>query len=385
MSKVLYDFIWNEKFWFPPNRTYGWKDLQNEPGSSIYLPDLKHLNWTIGLGVVLIGVRYLIETFLFVPFGLWLGVPCKNGAHVRPNQQLEREYKKKSYSNKHVIKNLSKQTDMTEMQVERWFRKRKKMDAPSPMQKFRECCWHCLCYSLFFTYGLVYLWQKPYFWKTVQCWKGWPKQDVTSDMYWHYMLELGFYWGLVFTLFTDTKRKDFKELIVHHFATITLMYFSWVLNFVRIGTLVLLLHDAADPWLALAKMSGYVNNKLRIIDIFFAIFFVVWILSRLTYFPFVVIYSTAIETYGIIMDTTFGAHWFFNFFLLLLFVLHLIWSYMIFRILYRKIVRGNVEDVRSDTENSDDEIEEEADTINHLANGIKNGVTSNENSQNHKP
>jgi len=32
-------------------------------------------------------------------------------------------------------------------------------------------------------------------------------QHVSEDMYWHYVIELGFYWSLVFTLFTDHKRK----------------------------------------------------------------------------------------------------------------------------------------------------------------------------------
>lgn len=47
-------------------------------------------------------------------------------------------------------------------------------------------------------------------------------------------------------------------MVVHHFATITLMYFSWVLNFVRIGTLVLAVHDAADTWLAVSLRLKFV-------------------------------------------------------------------------------------------------------------------------------
>lgn len=57
----LYNAFWDESFWFPPNRTHCWNDLVNEPGSDIYMPDIKHLHWSIVLGVLLIGVRYLIE------------------------------------------------------------------------------------------------------------------------------------------------------------------------------------------------------------------------------------------------------------------------------------------------------------------------------------
>ena len=41
-------------------------------------------------------------------------------------------------------------------------------------------------------------------------------------------------------------------MVVHHVATVMLMYFSWIMNFVRVGTLVLLVHDAADSWLAVS-------------------------------------------------------------------------------------------------------------------------------------
>ena len=44
--------------------------------------------------------------------------------------------------------------------------------------------------------------------------------------------------------------QDKKEMIFHHCITICLIYFSWTCNFVRVGTLVLVVHDIADPWVA---------------------------------------------------------------------------------------------------------------------------------------
>ena len=43
-------------------------------------------------------------------------------------------------------------------------------------------------------------------------------------------------------------------MVVHHVATVLLMYFSWIMNFVRVGTLVLLVHDVADSWLAVSTV-----------------------------------------------------------------------------------------------------------------------------------
>lgn len=41
-------------------------------------------------------------------------------------------------------------------------------------------------------------------------------------------------------------KQDFVEMIIHHIATIALMAMSWSANMVRVGTLVLCVHDAVD-------------------------------------------------------------------------------------------------------------------------------------------
>ena len=41
-------------------------------------------------------------------------------------------------------------------------------------------------------------------------------------------------------------------MMIHHVVTIGLLAFSWVLNFVRIGSLVLVIRDAADSWLSVS-------------------------------------------------------------------------------------------------------------------------------------
>ncbi len=135
------------------------------------------------------------------------------------------------------------------------------------MRKFSESFWRFGFYISIFIYGFVTLRnviksfvfllfihffsliQKSWLSDTRECWLNHPNHPLTNDIFWYYMIELAFYWSLVFSQFIDVKRKDFWEMFLHHIATILLLSFSYIVNFVRIGTLVLVIHDFGDFWL----------------------------------------------------------------------------------------------------------------------------------------
>ena len=84
---------------------------------------------------------------------------------------------------------------------------------------------------------------------------------------------------IIFSQFFDVKRKDFWEMFVHHNTTILLIMFSWTAHFTRIGTLVMLVHDCADPLLELAKLLRYANFR-KVCDAVFVLFSLVWVVTR---------------------------------------------------------------------------------------------------------
>ena len=49
--------------------------------------------------------------------------------------------------------------------------------------------------------------------------------------------------------------QDFWEMFLHHIATISLLSFSYIVNFVRVGSLVLLIHDCGDVWLEVREKA----------------------------------------------------------------------------------------------------------------------------------
>lgn len=71
---------------------------------------------------------------------------------------------------------LAKQLDMTERQVERWWRLRRSQDKPSTLVKFCENMWRATFYLFNFSYGLFILWEKEWLWDIDQCYIGYPHQ-----------------------------------------------------------------------------------------------------------------------------------------------------------------------------------------------------------------
>lgn len=155
------------------------------------------------------------------------------------------------------------------------------------------------------------------------------------------MFSMAFYWSLVVSQFFDVKRKDFWQMFVHHIVTLLLMALSWVCNLHRVGSLVLVIHDCADIFLEAAKITKYAGYQ-KLCDGVFAVFTVVWIATRLGFYPRI-IYSTSIEAPSIL--PMFPAYFIFNSLLILLLLLHIAWTYLILKIAYDSLKSGKVSQI----------------------------------------
>jgi len=255
---------------------------------------------------------------------------------------------------------LSRENKMDVDAVKKWFEDRRLLNKPSKLSKFTETVWRFTFYLIIWVYGVVVLWNKPWLWETSQFWVNFPRHKLTSDIYWYYLIELGFYYALLGSQFADTKRKDFWQMFVHHVVTITLLTFSYVCNFTRVGSVILLIHDSADFWIELVKYGLYTGNEV-VTNIAFLFVVIVWLLTRLIIFPFRVIYSTYIEGPLIANDYHFPAYYIFNILLCMLQVMHVIWFYYICRMAYSGLVKGNIDkDDRSESDFSEPEKKEDA-------------------------
>uniref|UniRef100_A0A803J8K2 Ceramide synthase 4 n=2 Tax=Xenopus tropicalis TaxID=8364 RepID=A0A803J8K2_XENTR len=349
MDAFLNQWLWRQEFWLPPGVT--WEDMEGTDG--VIYPKSRDLLLSVPCALFFTAVRFLFERFVALPLSRHLGIREKYRRQPSANPLLEAFYaNEKKQPLEAEVRYLSAQCNMQIRQVESWFRCRRNQDRPSISKKFCEASWRFVFYVISFLTGLVLLNDKPWLWDQREFWTDYPYQPLISSLYWYYIMELGFYSSLLLTISFDVKRKDLKEQIVHHLATIFLIIFSYCANYIRAGSLVMLLHDTADYILELAKMFNYSKWK-RVCDVLFIIFAVVFIVTRLVLLPTRVIYSTYYFSMEIFQP--FFGYYFFNVLLMVLQILHVFWAYLILRMVYRFTFVGTVEnDVRSDIEESED-------------------------------
>ncbi|XP_048346457.1 ceramide synthase 5 isoform X2 [Sphaerodactylus townsendi] len=292
--------------------------------------------------------------FIAKPCAIYFGVQDNGSRRAQPNAILEKVFTSiTKCPDARRLEGLSKQLDWDVRKIQRWFRLRRNEDKPSVLTKFCETMWKFTFYINIFLYGLRFLWSSPWFWDTRQCWYNYPFQPITSGLRYYYIIQLAFYVSLMFSQFTDVRRKDFLLMFVHHLAAVALISFSYINHMVRVGTLIMCLHDSADFWLEAAKLANYAKYQ-HLCDFTFILFSAIFIVTRLGIFPVWILNSTLFESWELIGP--YQSWWLFNGFLVMLQVLHIIWSYFILRVAYKALARGKVsKDDRSDMETSSDE------------------------------
>ncbi|CAG9801932.1 unnamed protein product [Chironomus riparius] len=348
MEKILKNF-WNEKFWLPGNVT--WKDLEPGIRDGIIYRNYNDLLWSIPLTIIIIALRFCCIKYCFKPLGQILEVKSKKVKIPFENAVLEKMYKKcKKLPTNLELVSLTKQTDITIREIERWWRKRRAHDRPTLMDKFGENSWHFSFYTLNFIFGLSILWNSSWLWNFIDIFRDFPRHSLDNGLWWYYNITLAFYTSQSVFHFFETRRKDFWQMFIHHILTITLLIVSWTVNAVRSGSLIVFVHDIADVLLEGGKSLNCTKyNKFA--SILFAAFIPVWIITRLGIFSRIV-YSGIFE-----FPTVFPIYPLYyvlaimNVFLL---TMHIVWTYMIFQIAIKLIRHNKFEDVRSSTEDESD-------------------------------
>lgn len=157
--------------------------------------------------------------------------------------------------------------------------------------------------------------------------------------------------------------------------TLVLITVSWTVNAIRGGSLIVFVHDIADVLLEGVKALNYAKYE-RFGTVVFILFAIVWIITRLGVFArivlcgifdFVTLFPPYPLYYALVVLTS------------LLLVLHVVWTYMIFKVAFRMIVANKMDDVRSSSEDDENVSDHSCDNlVKSNGNGtVKNGHAKN--------
>ncbi|CAI6332737.1 unnamed protein product [Periconia digitata] len=233
--------------------------------------------------------------------------------------------------------------------------------------RFMEQGYTAVYFAIFGPFGLWVMSRTPiWYFNTTAMYEGFPHKTHESYFKAYYLLQAS-YWAqqmIVLLLMLEKPRKDFKELVAHHFITLALVWCSYRFHFTYMGIAVYITHDVSDFFLATSKVLNYIDAA--IVTPFFFVFMCVWaylrhfvnlkiLYSVLTEFktvgPFELNWETQQYKCSLAQYITFSL-------LAALQAVNIFWFFLICRIAWRFIANDALEDERSEYEDS--EAEEEA-------------------------
>jgi len=222
--------------------------------------------------------------------------------------------------------------------------------------KVQRCCeaiFKCIYYVGMTAWGFQILSGKPWVpWvlgghgDTRRCWTDGPSlQALPDDLRQFYLTAVGFHFSEVLMHMSESRHPDFWEMLLHHTLTCFLVSFSYLLNYTRIGSLVMLLHGATDIFIYLSKaVVDTTNVRLIVVSYFLLVAAYAWF--RIYVFPAYIMRSAWIESIQANGEKLPG--WgFLNFALCALLILHMYWFGLIIKIGTNFRKTGEARDMQS--------------------------------------
>lgn len=106
--------------------------------------------------------------------------------------------------------------------------------------------------------GVYVMYVSPtWYFSTAGMYAAYPHTALPAAAKWYYLVQAAFWaqQALVMLLGLERRRRDFRELVVHHVVTVALVALSYRFHFTMMGVLVYVTHDISDFFLAVSFYS----------------------------------------------------------------------------------------------------------------------------------
>ena len=126
------------------------------------------------------------------------------------------------------------------------------------MSRFMEQAYTAIYFGVFGPFGLYIMSRSPlWYFDTTFMFEGFPHRAHEGVFKAYYLLQAS-YWAqqaIVLMLGLEKPRKDFKELVLHHIITLSLIGLSYRFHFTYMGIAVYITHDISDFFLAVSALD----------------------------------------------------------------------------------------------------------------------------------
>jgi hypothetical protein len=252
------------------------------------------------------------------------------------------------------------------------------------MKKWQEQSWQFFVHVTMTMMEFVILYEEEWWRDTTTVWVPHPFEQrgrFRTDLQILYITQLAIWIYTCFIhRFLDERRKDYFVMYTHHIVTIALVGVSWAVGYMRIGLLVLWIHDVSDIFVDTLKMVNYLKMEgpkgFFGVEISYVMCVLSWLYWRLYQYPFRVIHASLVVPFTLLLKTPrypiripyldleyFPAdlpyHFESNVLLFLLLGMHIYWFQLFLMIGYRMLTESTREASRQEYEGDSDEEEEE--------------------------
>jgi len=247
--------------------------------------------------------------------------------------------------------------------IARWYGIKKE----SKLDRFGEQGYSLVYWAAMGIWGWRIMGQLPTWWYNTEAfWIDYPHWDMKPELKRYYLMQAAFWIQQLFVLLLglEKPRKDYYELVAHHFVTLWLVGWSYLVNLTLIGNAIFMSMDIPDSLLAFSKLLNYMGYDLpKVISFVILLFgwtyfrhFLNWWIMWSVWTEFDLIPATSNQ--WLPESGAWLAPWMrYQIFIpiLLLQFLNLFWYFLIWRIAYRAVAGNPVDDIRSDDEGDNDE------------------------------
>eukprot|EP00418_Pyrodinium_bahamense_P010097 CAMPEP_0179113234 /NCGR_PEP_ID=MMETSP0796-20121207/52968_1 /TAXON_ID=73915 /ORGANISM="Pyrodinium bahamense, Strain pbaha01" /LENGTH=326 /DNA_ID=CAMNT_0020811425 /DNA_START=30 /DNA_END=1010 /DNA_ORIENTATION=- len=179
------------------------------------------------------------------------------------------------------------------------------------------------------------------------CWSdGFPYQAIPEELRRFYLIAIGYNLSDAAMIFLETRKPDFWEMMLHHAIACSLVSYSYVLNYVRVGSLVLLLHGPVDVFINASKAFVDTPN-IRVTAVSYLGMIVTYVWFRIYIFPVYIMRSAWVESIQQVGENGMFGWGYLNFALCVLLVLHVYWFCLIMKIGFVYKQTGQARDLQS--------------------------------------